>query len=188
MFSLQQLINQQAPDQFINKCLLNTISITDPLYAVALSEFVNENPNSILIVVDRGIDSQKTHDLVKTLGMENKVLFVEGPLNSTELLHYYNLADVIADQFVLGALGSIGWETFSCAKPLLAFINEEQYRLLYGQAPPMFNALGHDNVKKQLEILMDEDTRKKIGNQAREWITKYHSTELFLKKIINDVI
>ncbi len=147
------------------------------------AEFVKDNPNSILIVVDRGIDSQKTHDLVKSLGIENKTLFVNGPLNSTELLHYYNLSDVIADQFTLGSLGSVGWEAFSCAKPLLAFVNEQQYGMLYGQAPPMANASTSSEVTKQLEVLKDEKIRSNIGNQSREWIIKYHSPELFVKKI-----
>lgn len=147
------------------------------------AEFVKTNPNSILIIVDRGIDSQKTHDLVKSLGIENKSLFIKGPLNSTDLLHYYNLSDVIADQFTLGSLGSVGWESFSCAKPLLAFVNEQQYRMLYRQAPPIANASDPSDITKQLEILKDGKTRSDIGNQGRDWITKYHSPELFVKKI-----
>jgi glycosyltransferase involved in cell wall biosynthesis len=147
------------------------------------AEFVKTNQESILVIVDRGVDSQQTHDLIKSLGIEDKIQFVNGPLNSTELLHYYNLSDVIADQFVLGSLGSVGWEAFSCAKPLLAFVNEEQYGMLYGQAPPMANASNPSQVAKQLEALKDDKTRSIIGEQGREWIIKYHSPELFVRKI-----
>ncbi|WP_166286177.1 glycosyltransferase, partial [Candidatus Nitrosotalea sp. FS] len=135
------------------------------------------------VIVDRGVDSKQTHELVKSLGVENKIQFIKGPLNSTELLHYYNLSDVIADQFVLGSLGSVGWESFSCAKPLLAFVNEEQYGMLYGQSPPIANASNPSQVAKQLETLKDDKTRNTIGKQSREWIIKYHSPELFVKKI-----
>jgi glycosyltransferase involved in cell wall biosynthesis len=147
------------------------------------AEFVKNHPDSILIIVDRGIDSQKTHDLVESLGIKNKTHFVEGPLTSTVLLYYYNLSDVIADQFTLGSLGSIGWEAFSCAKPLLAFVNEQQYCMLYGQAPPMANASNPSEVSMQLEILTDHKVRNNIGNQGREWIMKHHSPELFIKKL-----
>lgn len=147
------------------------------------AEFAKSNQDSILVIVDRGIDSQQTHDLVKSLGIENKIQFIKGPLNSTELLHYYNLSDVIADQFVLGSLGSVGWEAFSCAKPLLAFVNEKQYSLLYGQAPPIANASNPSEVAKKLESLKDDKKRSIIGKQSREWIIKYHSSELFVKKI-----
>jgi len=147
------------------------------------SQFVKQNPNSIMIIVDRGIDSQKSHDLVNKLKIENKVEFVKGPLTSSELLKYYNLSDVIADQFVLGALGSIGWEVFSCNKPLLAFVNEEQYQAVYGQSPPIANATNQETVFRQLENLQDNNFRKKIGKLGHDWLIKHHSPQIFSKKL-----
>ena len=148
------------------------------------AKFVKDKPNSILIIVDRGIDSKKTHDLITQLNIENNVKFIPGPLNSTELIRYYNSADVIADQFVLGALGSIGWETFACAKPLLAYINETQYDQVYGEPPPLANASIPSLVSQQLHKLLDNKFRKELGTKSRSWITKYHSPSLFSQKII----
>jgi len=148
------------------------------------AEFVKNNSKALLIIVDRGIDSKKTHELVNNLGIENNVRFVEGPLNSSELLRFYNLSDVIADQFKLGALGSIGWETFSCAKPLIAFINEKQYKEVYGEVPPIANASTVTLINKQLENLSDFNLRKKLGIAARNWIIKYHSPNNFSKKLV----
>lgn len=147
------------------------------------AKFVEDNQNSVLIIVDRGIDSQKTHQLVNSLDIESKIHFIKGPLEAERLLHYYNLADVVADQFILGALGSIGWEVFSCAKPLLAFVNEEQYTNLYGEPPPIFNASSSEDICNQLEILKDEKIKKEIGKKAHTWITKYHSPIVFSTKI-----
>jgi len=147
------------------------------------AEFVKDHSDALLIIIDRGIDSQKTHDLVNKLGLERNVRFIPGPLNASDLLRYYNLSDVIADQFVLGALGSIGWETFSCAKPLVAYINEKQYRDVYGTSPPLANASTPTLIKKQLEMLLDNKIRNQLGNKARQWITKYHSPEIFSQKI-----
>jgi len=149
----------------------------------AFADFVKDHSDALLIIVDRGIDSKKTHDLVNKLSIKENVKFIPGPLNSLDLLKYYNLSDVIADQFVLGALGSIGWETFSCAKPLVAYINEKQYSDVYGEPPPLANASMPNLITKQLEILLDEKHRNHIGNKARQWVTKYHSPEIFSKKI-----
>jgi len=146
-------------------------------------KFVKNNPNAVLIIVDRGIDSQKTKDLIKKLGIENYIKFIHGPLNSWDLLKYYNIADVIVDQFVYGVLGSIAWEVFSCAKPLIAFVNDKQYTEVYGQAPSLANASTAIGVSEQLENLKNSGLRKKIGLESREWITKYHSPSIFLKKI-----
>jgi len=148
------------------------------------AKFVKDKSNSILIIVDRGVDSKKTHDLIIKLGIEKNVKFLHGPLNSTDLLRYYNFADVVADQFILGALGSIAWETFSCAKPLLAFLNEEEYSKAYGESPPMINASTASMVEQQLHKLLDNKFRKELGIKSRSWITKYHSQLTFSKKII----
>ncbi len=147
------------------------------------AKFVKDYPNSILIVVDRGIDSKKSHDLISKLDIEKNVKFVPGPLNSTDLIRYYNSADVVADQFVLGALGSIGWETFSCAKPLLAYVNEEQYSKVYGESPPMANASTSSMVTQQLHKLLDKKYRKELGSNSRSWIIKHHSSIIFSKKM-----
>lgn len=153
------------------------------IFINGFANFVKEKSNSILIIVDRGIDSKKTHDLITKLGIEKNVKFVPGPLNSTDLIRYYNSVDVVVDQFAVGALGSIGWETFSCAKPLLAYINKKQYIQVYGESPPMANASTPSMVTQQLHKLLDENFRKELGSKSRSWITKYHSPITFSKKI-----
>ena len=148
------------------------------------SKFVTENKNSELIIVDRGADSENVHNLVKKYNIQNFVKFVKGPLNSKELLAYYNSSDVIADQFELGALGSIGWEAFSCKKPLLAYVNQVQYENVYGESPPVANASNAIEVKNMLEILKEKKFSKTLGEKGYEWIIKYHSPQIFTKKII----
>lgn len=148
------------------------------------AEFVKNNPESNLVIVDRGIDSNKVHGLVKDLVIEDKVEFVKGPLNASQLLKFYNSSEVIADQFVLGALGSIGWESFSCKKPLLAFVNEKQYSDVYGESPPVANAFDSKEIADSLKKLVDDEFRKEIGIKGYEWLTKHHSSELFTRKIM----
>jgi len=121
--------------------------------------------------------------LVKECGLTDKVEFIAGPLKTIDLLEYYNHADVIADQFVLGSLGSIGWEVFSCGKPLLGFIYSDYFEKLYGESPSMCVAQSPDEISKQLELLYDKKFRNDIGTKAREWIIKYHSSDLFIKKL-----
>jgi len=59
------------------------------------AKFVKEFPQSLLIIVDRGIDSQRTHELVRKLELENNVQFVKGPLNYHELLNYYQKSEQV---------------------------------------------------------------------------------------------
>jgi len=73
---------------------------------------------------------------------------------------------------------------FSCSKPLLAFVHEEQYKTVYGESPPIVNASTSLEVSKGLEYLKDKKIRNDIGKEARKWIQKYHSAEIFSKKLI----
>ena len=98
-------------------------------------------------------------------------------------MHYYNLCDIVADQFVLDGVGGIGAETFSCEKPLLTYCTSETYGDLYTEPPPVINANKIEEVVQGLELLTDENFRLKKGNEGRKWITTFHSGEKLSKKI-----
>jgi len=147
------------------------------------AKFVKSNPDSFMIIVDRGPDSTRTHELVKQLGIEKFVKFIKGPLNPSDLKKYYNLADVVADHFAYGSLGSIGWEVLASKKPLLGFIFDDLYTKLYGESPPVVNSLQPSEISDSLELLKDSKTRFTLGKQGKDWITKYHSPKIYLQKL-----
>ena len=153
------------------------------VFLKGFSEFTKINSNSVLIIVDRGVDAEKTHQLVKSLSMQDKAIFIKGPLNSTEMLRYYNLSDVVVDQFGVGSIGAIGLETFCCAKPLITFIHEKLHESVYREVPPVCNAQNSYEITKQLEYLIDNNNRSKIGKQGYEWVIKHHSPNVFSRKI-----
>lgn len=147
------------------------------------AEFLKKNPNSLLIIVDRGIDSDKTHQLVDSLDIRKNVQFIKGPLNSSELLIYYNVSDIVADQFVLSGLGLIGREALSCEKPLLTKCPENVFGNLYPEPPPVINASTPIEISKKLEYLSDEKNRKEISKNGYRWFIKYHSMTEYSTKL-----
>jgi len=184
-FKSQKIINPEYEDKLVvfHPANLEWRLKGNDILVKGFAEFIKENPNSVLIIVDRGVDSERTHQLVNSLGIQDKIQFIKGPLNATQLLQYYNMSDVIADQFILGSLGSITWEVFSCAKPLLAFINETQYERLYGELPPVVNAPTSQKISEKLKYLADKKTRTEIGRKSHNWLTKYHDPQIFSQKI-----
>lgn len=140
-------------------------------------------PNMILIIVDRGIDSNKTHELVNSLKINDKVKFIDGPLDYKELKYYYNLSDIIADQFVLGQLGGIAREALCCQKPLLTSFNKEEYQKIYSDLPPIVNTKSIDEAINNLEYLQNKMVRDQIGKKGRDWVQKNSSMESMAKKL-----
>jgi len=147
------------------------------------AKFVKDYSNASLIIVDRGKDSLKTHQLVKSLGIEGNVRFLKGPLNYEDLKYFYNMADVVADQFVLEDIGAIGREVMCSQKPLLANFNDDSYRNFYSELPPVAKASTSQEISDQLKILSDEKTRLEIGKKSREWMEKNNSISIFNKKM-----
>ncbi len=147
------------------------------------NKFLKNNPKALLITVNIGRDSQKSKELVKSLGIENNVYFLER-LNSSELLNYYNLADVVADQFILNGIGGIGMETFCCAKPLLTSCSPDCYLNMHPEPPPAVNAKTVDEICDQLELLKDPNIRKKYSMRGRNWLEKYQSPDTIHKQLV----
>jgi len=116
------------------------------------SKFVQNNPNSKLIIVDRGIDSNKTHDLVNSLNIANKVEFISGPLSHSQLLKVYLESNLIADQFIIGSMGSIALEAMLCEKPVLTFLHQNLHKQLYTELPPAVIASNPEEVHIKLEL------------------------------------
>jgi glycosyltransferase involved in cell wall biosynthesis len=147
------------------------------------AEFIKTSPDSTLIIVDRGIDSKKTHKLVEKLGLENKVEFIKGPLNYEELKKRYLLSDVIADQFILSGVGGVACESLACEKPVLSNCPPNIYQDLHDDEPPIFHCENPSDVLRNLKILKTEKLRRNIGLKGRNWVVKHHSPKNVISKM-----
>ena len=146
------------------------------------SEYVKRNPKCLLIIVDHGIDSKKSKELVNSLAIKKNVEFVK-PMSSKKMIEFYQKSDVIADQFIIGSMGAISLEALSSEKPLLSFINMDLHIKLYQEPPPVATAKNVSEVTKQLEVLNDEKKCKNLGKKGREWVKKFHSPEKISSKL-----
>jgi len=184
-FKPEKILKKDFKDKFVifHPTNLNWEVKGNDILVKGFIQFARNNKNSILFVVDHGPDSKNTHQLVQSSGLENQVHFIDGPLNSTQLRYYYNISDVIADQFVWGDLGNIARETLSSGKPLLAYFRENEYEKLYGEALPALNAKTVSDIIKKLEILKDEKIRMEIGKKGNDLIKKYHSSSVIFNKM-----
>jgi len=149
----------------------------------AFASYVRDGHNAIVIIVDWGADKEKTRELIRELRIENNVEFIP-PLPQNSLINYYNGADVVADQFGAGWFGLVALEAMSCAKPVLAYVNN-QYSALYPEAPPVLNCQTEDEIYQQLLKAGNKKYREQVGRQAREWIVKHHHWEGVIDKLIS---
>ena len=147
------------------------------------AEFVKTNPDSVLVMLNFGPDSDKARALVSSLGIEKNVQIIEKRLDSKTLVEYYNRSDIIVDQFgVTGSIGATTLEVMSCGKPVLISVDKELHDRLYNDKIPAIRVIDPKSVSQELEKLKDEKVRKNIGKKSREWVLKHHSPEIITEK------
>jgi hypothetical protein len=147
------------------------------------AKFIKNNPNSLLLIIDRGVDSIKTKKLIHDLNLDAFVEYVDGPINSSKMREYYNSVDIIADAFLHPAMSGTTNESLCCKKPVVCFYPKKEFEGVYEEHPPIMNARNPDEVCSQFEKLSDKNFRDKVGKQGYEWVHKYNDPAFYSKKL-----
>jgi glycosyltransferase involved in cell wall biosynthesis len=151
----------------------------------AYAQFSKIFPNSKFIMVEWSVDEENSKNLASSLGISNKIIWIK-PVPKNQLIQYYNAADIVLDQFVLGSWGTSTPEAMCCGKPVLMFYERDYVVRAFGEEvgePPILNSYSEEEICiNLLKIAKDKDVRNNIGKKSREWIIKTHSPELVAMK------
>ncbi len=146
------------------------------------AKFIKNNRDSLLLIVARGPDLNKTKKLINSLDIGSNIKFLN-TLSQDEMSEFYSQSDVIADQFIVGSMGGIALETLYAGKPLLTFINKELHEKVYPEIPPVVNAKNSQEVYLKLIELNDKNFRISLSDKGKDWVTKYHSPVLIVSQL-----
>jgi glycosyltransferase involved in cell wall biosynthesis len=148
----------------------------------AFAKFQKVIQNSKFIIVAWSLDEHKSKELVNTLGISDKIIWIK-PVPKNQLIKYYDIADVVLDQFTLGSWGTSTPEAMSCGKPVIMYYKENYILRAFGELPPILNSFTEDEIYSNLLILAkDPDLKKKIGYESREWVKRTHGPRVVAQK------
>jgi glycosyltransferase involved in cell wall biosynthesis len=139
-----------------------------------------------LIMPDKGIDIEKAREILLNGPGRNKFELV--PLLDTEKLQfYYNLSDLVVDQFVIGSFGMITREAMYCAKPVLVKINESLCAKFYRNMPDgIINVSTEDEIFQQLKRLVsDKEVSAYLGYQNKKWAEENFGDTVLAQRYID---
>ncbi len=145
----------------------------------AFSRFLKAtSTNPLLILSDWGQEVAASRQLIGELGIGHRVMWTP-PLNKMTLIEYYNAADLVLDQFIIGTFGTVTPEAMACEKPVILHFDRQVHEWCYGEMPPVISARTVEQIFERLvELGADLARRETIGRASREWIVKYHGWEL----------
>ena len=123
---------------------------------------------------------------LRQLGIRFELRIVEG-MHRADAIEVYRRADIIADQFVIGAYGIFALECLSLGKPVLAYLDHNYL------SNPVFNLpiinSNESNLTAVLGVLLQvPELRMRLGEEGRAAVVKYHSLAAIgeLYKVIYD--
>ena len=112
--------------------------------------------------------------------------FLSPVLNETKHIEYINASDVVLDQMILPSFGAITAKSMSCGKPVIASFKYEVNKWCFEEPPPIVSTFNEDEVCDKIgQLLENPELRKMIGMKSRDWIIKYHSSELVVNRLIS---
>jgi glycosyltransferase involved in cell wall biosynthesis len=130
-----------------------------------------------LHLVAWGKELEDSKALIAELGICDKVVWLP-TMQKRELWRSYCTAHAVADQFVLPALGGVGFETMALGRRLITSIDRAQLASFFGEAPPCLAATTIEQCAEQLRLVIrDPDDRAGLGIAAQRWMSAYHSAE-----------
>ena len=94
-------------------------------------------------------------------------------------------ANIVIDQFSLGATGLTAIEAMALGRPVMAFVKEDLARRAYGAPMPVMNCASADEVRDAL-MGLSPDALADASRASAEWVTTHHSDERILG-ILNEV-
>lgn len=130
-----------------------------------------------LHLVEWGKEVPASKALIAELGIAGKVVWLP-TMQKRQLWEAYCTAHAVADQFVLPALGGVGFETMALGRRLLTAIDRDQLTRFFGEAPPCLAAGSVEECAAQLRrIIADPADAEGLGAAAARWMSTYHSAE-----------
>jgi glycosyltransferase involved in cell wall biosynthesis len=124
-----------------------------------------------------GRDLDATRDLIKSLGIESKIRWLD-PMRKQDLWRTYLSSHAVLDQFVLPSFGGVTFEALALGCRVITNVDSGAAERFFSKAPPVYSASSETEIYEMLErIILDRNDLAGVGDAGAEWIKQYHSAE-----------
>jgi glycosyltransferase involved in cell wall biosynthesis len=135
-------------------------------------------------------DREKARCIIKELGIERNIVWLKPPTPEgfprKQLMNFYSIADIVADEFATGWFGSIVVEGMACGKPTFCYVDEKVMRQLYAWHPIVSVKQPEAIAEKIAEFYFDPQKKEELGELSRQWATEFHSVKVGTRVYINN--
>jgi glycosyltransferase involved in cell wall biosynthesis len=101
-----------------------------------------------IMIIDLHIHSRFSRATSKELNIEKDIIWLP-QMSRKELVYYYNMADIVLDQFNVGIFALLAAEAMSCGTPVFSF-PIERAKEIYDAPPPIVNVATQKELTEKL--------------------------------------
>jgi glycosyltransferase involved in cell wall biosynthesis len=128
-----------------------------------------------IVMVEWGRDVAASKQLVSELGLAKAVHWVN-PMGKQDLWRAYCSSHAVLDQFILPALGGVGFEALALGCRLITRTDQPTLATFFGAPPPVLAAASIDELAASMaRVIDDPHDHTGMGLAGRHWITEFHS-------------
>ena len=150
-----------------------------------LARLFSERPGAAAVFVNWGAALPASRARLEEAGIANRVHWID-PVPAPVLARYMAAADVVADQFYLGAFGAITPRALNLGTPPLLFLDEAAHRWAFAELPPVMNAADPEGIAETLRRGYDDRAwLRDLGGRGRAWYGRYHSNDVVRRALID---
>lgn len=140
-------------------------------------------------------DIIKAKKIIAELGIEKNIVWLKPPkpqgFPRNELINFYSIADIVADEFATGWFGSIVIEGMACSKPTFCYVDEQVMKQLYPRHPIISSKEPEHLAELIAAFYFDKEKREAHGVLSRKWVNEFHSikngTDIYINNFKNDL-
>lgn len=127
-----------------------------------------------LICCEWGKNINESKALLDELGCGQHVMWVK-PMPVVRFERMSKAADLVVDQFMLGAFGGVMFKAMSAGAAVLTYLDVERVRGQYQVEPPVINCKTEEDIYSNVvEIISSPQMLLKLKSDSRAWIKKFH--------------
>jgi hypothetical protein len=149
------------------------------IFIRGLADFIHHcHIRTGVIFVDWGQTVDQSKKLIEELGIASRVKWI-APLPNRRMIGYINASDLVADQFYLGAFGSLTPKALYHCCPVMLYLNERLHQWCFPEMPPIINARTKEEVYEGMaRLIKDKEYRELLIQSGSKWYDKYHSNNV----------